>query len=104
MVNKVLGAYVAADFLFVATGAILVGFSVIVQNIMFETPTEGGQAVRNLLYQEFPLTGTLMFPRRKGRTRICDCGQSISTYIQGPDATEGAFMANVSQLASSTAC
>lgn len=58
MVNKVLGAYVAADFLFVATGAILVGFSVIVQNFMFETPTEGGQAVRNLLYQEFPLTGT----------------------------------------------
>lgn len=65
MVNKVLGAYVAADFLFVATGAILVGFSVIVQNFMFETPTEGGQAVRNLLYQEFPLTGTPLFPRRK---------------------------------------
>lgn len=64
MVNKVLGAYVAADFLFVATGAILVGFSVIVQNFMFETPTEGGQAVRNLLYQEFPLTGTPSFPRR----------------------------------------
>jgi hypothetical protein len=65
MVNKVLGAYVAADFLFVATGAILVGFSVIVQNFMFETPTEGGQAVRNLLYQEFPLTGMPFFPRRK---------------------------------------
>lgn len=61
MVNKVLGAYVAADFLFVATGAILVGFSVIVQNIMFEVPTEGGQAVRNLLYQQFPLTGTPWF-------------------------------------------
>ncbi|KAG6367277.1 hypothetical protein INS49_001464 [Diaporthe citri] len=60
MVNKVLGAYVAADFLFVATGAILVGFSVIVQNFMFETPTEGGQAVRNLLYQEFPLTAGIV--------------------------------------------
>lgn len=69
MVNKVLGAYVAADFLFVATGAILVGFSVIVQNFMFETPTEGGQAVRNLLYQEFPLTGTLLFPPREGWDR-----------------------------------
>jgi hypothetical protein len=65
MVNKVLGAYVAADFLFVATGAILVGFSVIVQNFMFETPTEGQQAVRNLLYQEFPLTGTPLSPARK---------------------------------------
>lgn len=76
MVNKVLGAYVAADFLFVATGAILVGFSVIVQNFMFETPTEGGQAVRNLLYQEFPLTGTPLFPPRKGRTGRCDCADS----------------------------
>ncbi|POS72839.1 tetraspanin [Diaporthe helianthi] len=60
MVNKVLGAYVAADFLFVVTGAILVGFSVIVQNFMFETPTEGAQAVRNLLYQEFPLTAGIV--------------------------------------------
>lgn len=78
MVNKVLGAYVAADFLFVATGAILVGFSVIVQNFMFETPTEGGQAVRNLLYQEFPLTGTLLFPPRKRRTGRRDCADSHS--------------------------
>lgn len=78
MVNKVLGAYVAADFLFVATGAILVGFSVIVQNFMFETPTEGGQAVRNLLYQEFPLTGTLLFPPRKRRTGRCHCADSHS--------------------------
>lgn len=76
MVNKVLGAYVAADFLFVATGAILVGFSVIVQNFMFEAPTEGGQAVRNLLYQEFPLTGTLLFPPRNGRTGRRDCADS----------------------------
>ncbi|KAJ0123377.1 hypothetical protein N8I77_010415 [Diaporthe amygdali] len=60
MVNKVLGAYVAADALFVATGAILVGFSVIVQNIMFEVPTEGSQAVRNLLYQQFPLTAGIV--------------------------------------------
>lgn len=58
MVNKVLGAYVAADLIFVATGAIFVGFSVIVQNNMFVTPTDGTEAVRNLLYQQFPLTGT----------------------------------------------
>lgn len=57
MVNKVLGAYVVADLLFVITGAIMVGFCVIVQNQMFEVPVEGRQAVQNLLYQMFPLTG-----------------------------------------------
>ena len=88
MVNKVLGAYVAADFLFVATGAILVGFSVIVQNFMFETPTEGGQAVRNLLYQEFPLTGMLFlsfFLCERGRNvRMC-CADSHSEDTQELD-------------------
>lgn len=57
MVSAVLGAYVVADLLFAGTGAILLGFSVIVQNFMFEVPTEGVQAVRNLIYQQFPLTG-----------------------------------------------
>lgn len=58
MVNKVLAAYVATDLAFATTGAVMIAFCVIVQNIMFETPTDGAQAVRNLLYQEFPLTGT----------------------------------------------
>lgn len=57
MANKVLGAYVAADLLFAITGAIIVGFCVIVQNQMFEVPTDGTTAVQNLLYQMFPLTG-----------------------------------------------
>lgn len=57
MVSKVLAAYVAIDFLFVVTGAIMVAFCVIVKKTMFEMPTDGTQAVRNLLYQEFPLTG-----------------------------------------------
>ncbi|ROW16533.1 hypothetical protein VPNG_02858 [Cytospora leucostoma] len=66
MVNKVLAAYVATDFLFVVTGAIMVGFCVIVKNIMYDATTDGYQAVRNLLYQEFPLTagivnGIMMF-------------------------------------------
>lgn len=61
MVNKVLGAYMAIDFLFVVTGAIMIGFCVIVKNTMFEVPTDGTQAVRNLLYQEFPLTGTCFY-------------------------------------------
>lgn len=57
MVNKVLVAYVVADLAFVITGALMVGFCVIVQNQMFEVPTQGDQAVQNLLYQMFPLTG-----------------------------------------------
>lgn len=64
MVNRVLAAYVATDFIFAATGAVMVGFCVIVQNIMFEVPTDGTQAVRNLLYQSFPLTGTTDPSRR----------------------------------------
>lgn len=58
MVNKVLAAYVVADAAFVASGAILVGFSVIVQNLMFNAPKDGTEAVQLLLYQQFPLTGT----------------------------------------------
>ncbi|CAN8100606.1 unnamed protein product [Discula destructiva] len=60
MVNKVLGAYVVADFLFALTGAIMLGFCVIVQNQMFQVPTEGAQAVQNLLYQMFPLTAGIV--------------------------------------------
>jgi hypothetical protein len=57
MANKVQLAYVAADGLFLLMGVFLLGFSIIVGNIRNEVPTEGQQAVRNLLYQPFPLTG-----------------------------------------------
>lgn len=80
MVNKVLGAYVVADLLFVITGAILVGFCVVVQNQMFEVPTEGGQAVENLLYQMFPLTG--MQP--KSRIRWAEGNQAGQGFCRGP--------------------
>ncbi|KAH8880156.1 hypothetical protein GQ53DRAFT_547777 [Thozetella sp. PMI_491] len=60
MGNKVLLAYVVADTLFVLTGAIILAFSIIVQNNMFEVPTEGEQAARNLLYQRFPLTAGIV--------------------------------------------
>ncbi|KAJ4419658.1 hypothetical protein N0V82_004853 [Gnomoniopsis sp. IMI 355080] len=60
MANKVLGAYVLADLLFVITGAIMVGFCVIVQNKMFEVPSDGSVAVENLLYQMFPLTAGIV--------------------------------------------
>ena len=55
--SKVLLAYVVADGLFLLMGVFMIVFSVIVQNIQFEIPTEGHQAARNLLYQRFPLTG-----------------------------------------------
>lgn len=55
--SKVLLAYVVADGLFLLMGIFMIAFSVIVQNIQFEVPTEGQQAARNLLYQRFPLTG-----------------------------------------------
>lgn len=58
MVNKVLAAYVLADLAFVATGAVMIAFCVIVQNTMFDASPDGVQVVRNLLYQRFPLTGT----------------------------------------------
>jgi hypothetical protein len=58
MANKVLLAYVAADILFVLMGAIMLAFSLLVQNFMMEAPIDGEQAARNLLYQRFPLTGT----------------------------------------------
>lgn len=57
MANKVLAAFVAADILFLVTGALLIGFSLINQNTINETPTEGVQAVTRLLTQQFPLTG-----------------------------------------------
>ncbi|KAK3938415.1 hypothetical protein QBC46DRAFT_164397 [Diplogelasinospora grovesii] len=60
MGNKVLLAYVAVDILFVITGAIMLGFSLIVQNVQFETPTDGESAARNLLYQRFPLTAGIV--------------------------------------------
>ncbi|KFA79305.1 hypothetical protein S40288_03439 [Stachybotrys chartarum IBT 40288] len=55
MVNKVHAVACAADFLFLVTGCIQLGFSLIVRSQMFDRPTEGQQAVRNLLYQRFPL-------------------------------------------------
>lgn len=59
MVNKVLAAFIAADGLFVAGGAIMLGFSVIVQQTCFDIPTDGTMAARDLLYQKFPFTGKL---------------------------------------------
>ena len=67
MVNKVLAAFIGVDVRFAITGAILVGFSVIVKNTCFNPPTNGHEAARDLLYQQFPLTGEQRNTRmRKG--------------------------------------
>ncbi|KAK8139518.1 hypothetical protein PG984_000641 [Apiospora sp. TS-2023a] len=55
MVNKIMAAFVAADGLFALTGAIMMGFSVVVLNTCFDPPTEGEGAARDLLYRRFPL-------------------------------------------------
>jgi hypothetical protein len=60
MPNKVLATYIAVDAVFVATGAIMLGFCLVVQNVMFETPIAGDQAARDLLYQRFPLTAGIV--------------------------------------------
>lgn len=58
MANKVLMTFVVADIIFVITGALLLGFTLINQNLIKEAPTEGAQAVMRLLTAQFPLTGT----------------------------------------------
>ncbi|KAI0522267.1 tetraspanin [Xylaria bambusicola] len=56
MVNKVLAAFIGVDIVFAITGAIIVGFSVIVRNTCFDPPIDGHEAARDLLYRQFPLT------------------------------------------------
>lgn len=60
MVNKILLSFIAADILFVAMGALELGFAIVVQNNKDEIPTDGEQAARNLLYQRFPLTAGIV--------------------------------------------
>jgi hypothetical protein len=57
MVNKVLAAFVAIDILFAATGALILAFSIIVQQTCFDAPLDGNMAARDLLYQQFPFSG-----------------------------------------------
>lgn len=62
MANKILIAYLIADALFLLMGVVILAFSIIVNNIKDEVPTKGTQAARNLLYQDFPLTGEWLLP------------------------------------------
>ncbi|OLN97258.1 hypothetical protein CCHL11_07731 [Colletotrichum chlorophyti] len=60
MANKVLLAFVATDVVFLVTGAILLGYSLINQNLVKEAPTEGMQAVMRLVTGSFPLTAGIV--------------------------------------------
>lgn len=60
MPNGVFLATAAAAFLFLASGGIELGFSLVVQSQMNRDPTDGREAVRNLLYQRLPLTAGIV--------------------------------------------
>ncbi|KAI0379136.1 hypothetical protein F5Y04DRAFT_260516 [Hypomontagnella monticulosa] len=60
MVNKVMAAFIGADGLFVSMGAIMLGFSIIVQQTCFDTPVDGNDAARDLLYRRFPFTAGIV--------------------------------------------
>ncbi|KXJ93980.1 tetraspanin [Microdochium bolleyi] len=54
MVNKILAAFVFADFMFAVGGALMLGFSVIVQQTVSQQATDGMEVAKNLLYRDFP--------------------------------------------------
>lgn len=56
MPNGVFLAALAADVVFLATGGLELGFSLVVRDQLFNRPEDGQEAVRNLLAQGFPLT------------------------------------------------
>ncbi|KAH0596779.1 hypothetical protein MHUMG1_05087 [Metarhizium humberi] len=56
MANKVFTTTLGISLLFLASGCLELGFSLVVRNMMDSKPESGQEAVRNLLYQMFPLT------------------------------------------------
>ncbi|KAF4464286.1 Pls1 tetraspanin [Fusarium albosuccineum] len=60
MANKVFLTTVAADVLFLASGVLELVFSLVVRSQMNNTPSDGEDATRNLLYQRFPLTAGIV--------------------------------------------
>lgn len=56
MANKVFTTTLGISLLFLASGCLELGFSLVVRNMMSNRPESGQEAVRNLLYQMFPLT------------------------------------------------
>ncbi|KAH6605619.1 tetraspanin [Trichoderma cornu-damae] len=56
MPDKVFLATLLADALFLASGAMELGFSIAAMNLKDKAPTDGKDATRHLVYQRFPLT------------------------------------------------
>ncbi|PTB68330.1 hypothetical protein BBK36DRAFT_1157996 [Trichoderma citrinoviride] len=56
MPDKVFLATVLADALFLASGAMELGFSIAAMNLKDKAPTDGQDATRHIIYQHFPLT------------------------------------------------
>jgi hypothetical protein len=56
MVDKILSTFILSDLLFLLTGALLIGFSVISQNEAAQNPTLSN-VTTNLLLGQLPLTG-----------------------------------------------
>lgn len=60
MPNKVFLAALAVDIVFLATGCLELGFCLVVRSQMNNAAQDGQEAVRNLLYQSFPLTAGIV--------------------------------------------
>ncbi|KAH7316436.1 hypothetical protein B0I35DRAFT_409638 [Stachybotrys elegans] len=56
MANKVHLVACGFAFLFLVTGCLELGFSLIARNMMDDAPTRGEEAIRHLIYQRLPLT------------------------------------------------
>ncbi|UKZ76700.1 hypothetical protein TrVFT333_004409 [Trichoderma virens FT-333] len=54
MPDKVFLATLLADLLFLASGAMELGFSIAAMNLQDKAPTDGQDATRHLIYQRFP--------------------------------------------------
>jgi hypothetical protein len=90
MRDKVLLSYIAIDGIFVITGAIMLGFCMVVQNSRFKTPTQGDQAARDLMYQQFPLTG-MFIPPIRWRSRDRHRHTEANNAIQRASSTQSSY-------------
>ncbi|EGS22810.1 uncharacterized protein CTHT_0012850 [Thermochaetoides thermophila DSM 1495] len=60
MASKVQMVYVISDALFLLMGIFILIFCVVVNNIKDNAPSNGREAARNLMYQQFPLTAGIV--------------------------------------------
>jgi hypothetical protein len=60
MANKIFLSTILADVLFLASGILVLVFSLVVRSTMDKLPSDGEEATRNLLHQRFPLTAGIV--------------------------------------------